>query len=204
MVAYKTGMEFDRKALGQLADTADRYHLGITDATADYLATRGITGAIIDQFKLGTCDDIHQGWLSIPYLRPSGVIGIKYRRITSGSPKYLNSGGTHLFNTADLDVADQSGEIAIAEGEIDAITASALAGVPCVGIPGATNWTGHQHWHELFRGYQRIWVLADPDGPGLELAAAIMDTLPAARLVRLPADVNDTYLIHGGIREFIK
>ena len=48
-----------------------------------------------------------------------------------------------------------------------------------------------------------VWILADPDEAGLGLAAAIMDILPAARLVKLPADVNETYMQHGEIRRFL-
>lgn len=198
-------MEFDRKTLTQYQVTAERYHAGITDQAVEYLADRGIVGSVLDDFLLGTCDDIYQGWLSIPYMRPSGVIGFKFRNLESdkGKRKYKNHGATHLFNTTDLDIADQSGEIAIAEGEIDTITASALCSVPCVGIPGADMWTGHPHWHELFRGYQTVWILADPDEAGLGLASAIMETLPAARLVRLPGDVNETYLAEGDIKGFM-
>jgi DNA primase len=197
-------MEFNRTALSQLQATAERYHNNLTDGTEEYLASRGITGAVVEQFLLGTCDDIHDGWLSIPYIRPAGVVWFNYRRLDGAKPKYMASGKKHLFNTADLDIADSSGEIAIAEGEIDTITASALAGVPCTGVPGATQWTGNPHWHELFRGYQRVWILADPDEAGLSLASAIMDTLPAARLVKLPGDVNETYLSEGDIGRYLK
>lgn len=198
-------MEFDRKALQQHQATAERYHDKITDETLEYLATRGILGSVVDEYLLGTCDDIHNGWLSIPYLRPSGVVGFKFRNLNpAAKPKYKNNGSVHLFNTSDLDIADQAGEVSIAEGEIDTITASSLCGLPCVGIPGATQWAGNKHWHELFRGYQRVWILADPDEAGLELASAIMDTLPQSRLARLPFDVNETYMKNGDIKEFMK
>lgn len=197
-------MDFDRKALELMQATAERYHTGLTEEMTQYLGDRGITPALAIKFLLGRCDDLHEGWLSIPYLRPSGVAWFNYRRMDGGKPKYMASGSKHLYNTADLEVADTTGEIAIAEGELDTIIASAVCGVPCVGIPGATQWTGNKHWHELFRGYQRVWVLADPDEAGLALASAILEVLPAARLVKLPGDVTDTYLTHGGIEEFMK
>lgn len=198
-------MEFDRKALSQHQATAQRYHENLSDTTIDYLESRGFGATEVEDFLLGTCDDIHNGWLSIPYLRPAGVVHFNYRNLTPGAkPKYASPGKKHLFNTSDLDIADQTGEIAIAEGEIDTITASALCDTACVGIPGATQWTGNPHWWELFRGYQRVWLLADPDEAGLGLASAIMDTLPAARLVKLPADVNDVYLAEGDIRRYLK
>jgi DNA primase len=184
--------------------TAERYHAGLTQEVIDYLAGRGIPREVADEYLLGVCDDIHEGWMSIPYLRPTGVIHFNYRRMGDGKPKYIGAGKKHLFNTAALDVADQSGEIAVCEGELDTIIATALCGVPAVGIPGATQWTGNPHWRELFVGYRRINILADPDEAGLGLASAILESLPAARLIKLPGDVNETYLAHGGIKEFIK
>jgi DNA primase len=196
---------FDRKALTALQATAERYHGGLTPEVIQYLAGRGINRDVADRFLLGVCDDIHDGWLSIPYLRgDAGVIWFNYRNLSGGKPKYMASGPKHLYNTGDLDLADMTGEIAVCEGEIDTITASALCGIPAVGIPGATQWTGNRSWHELFTGYKRVWVLADPDEPGLSLAAAIMEVLPAARLVRLPGDVNETYLAEGDLKGYLK
>lgn len=197
-------MEFDRKALGQMKARAERYHTNLTAEATRYLEDRGITPAIAIKYLLGICDDVYEGRLSIPYLRPEGVVWFNFRSLDGRAPKYIASGAKHLYNTAALDIADQTGEIAIAEGELDTITANDLCGVPCVGVPGATQWTGNRHWHELFRGYQRVWVLADPDDAGENLALAILESLPAARLVKLPGDVNETYLKTGGIKEFMK
>jgi len=196
-------MEFDRKALSQRLETAQRYHKNMDDAAYGYLKSRGISDIVAANFMLGISDDVYEGRLTIPYLRPSGVVWFNYRAMNGETPKYKAAGKKHLYNTADLDVADNTGEIAVAEGEIDTITASALCGVPCVGIPGATQWTGNPHWRELFTGYQRVHILADPDEAGIGLATAIMENLPQARLVKLPGDVNETYLKYGDIREFM-
>jgi len=199
-------VDFDRSALSQMQATAERYHENLLLSAEHllYLEGRGISEWLARQFLLGVCDDVHEGWLSIPYLRGPGVVWFNYRRLDGGKPKYMASGSKHLFNTIDMDTSDTSGEIAVAEGELDTIIASAACDVPCVGIPGATQWTGNRPWHELFRGYQRVSILADPDEAGLGLAQAIMDVLPAARLVKLPGDVTETYLQHGDIKEFIK
>lgn len=195
---------FDRSALSALQATAERYHGGLTQEVVSYLEGRGITREIADRFLLGVCDDIHDGWLSIPYLRSSGVIWFNYRNLTGSKPKYMAAGNKHLYNTGDLDLADMSGEIAICEGEIDTITASALCGIPAVGIPGATQWTGNRSWRELFTGYKRVWILADPDSAGLDLAAAILEDLPAARLAKLPGDVNEVFMHDGDLKGYLK
>lgn len=196
--------QFDRAALGHMQATAERYHRNLSEEASAYLEGRGITRELAEQYLLGTCDDLYPGRLTIPYLRPSGTVWFNFRSLGDDKPKYLASGSRHLYNTAALDQADETGEIAIAEGELDALVATELCGVPCVGIPGATQWVGNKHWRELFVGYPRIWMLADPDDAGRDLAEAILGSLPSARLVNLPADVNDTFLKHGGIKEFMR
>lgn len=196
-------MTFDRAAITAMKHTADRYHANLSPECREYLHGRGLTNELISDYRLGTCDDIHEGWLSIPYLRRNGVASIKFRRLDDDKPKYIGHGKPHLYNTAVLDRADDTGEIAICEGELDALVATSLCGVPAVGIPGATMWTNNRHWHELFTGYQRIHVLADPDEAGLSLASAILEVLPNARLVKLPADVNDVYLRHGSLKDYL-
>ncbi len=176
------------------AERSERYQANLTPQALEFLANRGITETIALKYRLGVSDDVQQGWLSIPYLRPKGVLWFNYRRLDDGKPKYCSPGAKHLYNTAALDLADQSGDIAICEGELDTIVATELFGVPAVGIPGATQWDGNPHWHELFRGYRRIWVLADPDTAGNGLAESVLARLPTARLVKLPADVNDCWL----------
>ena len=196
--------QFDRSLLKTLRERAERYNKNLSEEVIQHLSSRGITRALADEFLLGTCDDIHEGWMAIPYLRPNGVVWFNYRRMDDGKPKYMASGSKHIYNTAAFDIADSSGEIAISEGELDALIATRLCDVPTVGIPGNTQWTGNRHWRELFAGYQRVWILADPDEAGMLMAAGILEVLPAARLVKLPYDVNDTYLKTGGIKEFLK
>jgi DNA primase len=121
-----------------------------------------------------------------------------------GKPKYVASGERHLFNAAALDTADTTGEVAITEGELDAIVATELFGVPAVGVPGATQWDQHgRSWRRLFEGYQRIWILADPDKAGLELAEKLLESLKQARLVKLPGDVTETYLKGLNLRDLM-
>ena len=196
--------KFDRSALAQNQERAERYHANLDDSTVAYLEGRGITRDLADKYMLGICDDLYPGRLSIPYLRPSGVVWFNFRSLDGSAPKYIAHGAKHLFGTDALDVADETGEVFICEGELDRIIANDVCGLPTVGIPGATQWTGNRTWHELFVGYQRVWVLADPDDAGRQLAAAILDRLPAARLVNLPADVTDTYLQHGDLKEFVR
>src|ERR1017187_7310277 len=93
---------FDRSALKANQKKADRYHAGLTPEIEGYLAGRGIDKHMASLFRLGRCDDIHEGRLAIPYLRPSGTIWFNYRSLEGSKPKYMASGARHLYNTAAL------------------------------------------------------------------------------------------------------
>lgn len=77
----------------------------------------------------------------------------------------------------------------VSEGEIDAVTAT-VAGLPTVGVPGATSW--QDHWCEMFRGYKNVFVFTDGDAPGEKLGRTISKGLDNARIIHMPdgEDVN--------------
>lgn len=167
---------------------------------AAYLATeRGLSIDDVARFGLGYSGEtepgheIYGGRLVIPYLRylagAWSVVGLKFRRIGEGSgAKYLGDTRPRLFNT--VDAAENDDEIAICEGELDALTAS-VAGVPAVGVPGVDTW--RPIWNRIFAGYQRVWVFADGDQPGRDFAKMLTRELRAdVRTVRMPdgTDVN--------------
>lgn len=143
------------------------------------------------------------GMLSIPYRTPAGVVGIKFRRLDNGTPKYLWPTGQKigLFNVMDLH--KPSDTIAICEGEIDTIVLSGLVGIPAVGVAGVSQW---KPWFpKLFESYKRILIFADNDvkedgrNPGQELAKRIKEDLDYSTVVHLPdnQDVNDIFLASG-------
>ena len=188
-----------------LTETAHRYASQMDRQTASYLLGRGITKEAAATFHLGTVSDPapgHEhaaGCLSIPYRTPTGVVGIKFRKVDGGSPKYLWPTGQKIgmFNVVDLH--DSSDVIAICEGELDCLVMSALVGVPSVGIAGVTQW---KPWFQkMFEGFERIVVFADNDlkedgrNPGMELAKRIKEDLDKAVVVRLPEnkDVNQVF-----------
>jgi DNA primase len=192
-----------------LTDAAERYSSNLTPQAASYLSARGLTKEVKDTFLLGSVVDPaagHEhavGMLSIPYITPAGVVGIKFRRLDDGTPKYIWPTGQKigLFNVNDLHKT--SSTIAICEGEIDTIILSGVVGIPAVGVAGVSQWKA---WFpKLFEAYERIFIFADNDikedgrNPGQELAKRIKEDLDKAVIVGLPAnqDVNDVYLHHG-------
>jgi len=192
-----------------LTEAAERYYLNLTPQALSYLEARGITQAIAAKYLLGSVVEPSAGHehsvgrLSIPYLTPTGVVGMKFRTIDDGTPKYLYPTGQKvgLFNVNDLHI--YSDTIAICEGEIDTIILSGIVCIPSVGVAGVSQW---KPWFpKLFEGYSKVLIFADNDvkedgrNPGQELAKRIKEDLDKATVVMLPdnQDVNEVFLTHG-------
>ncbi|QFG04538.1 DNA primase [Mycobacterium phage Jeeves] len=189
-----------------LMEAATRYRSSLPGSpAAEYLASRGIP--LATPFGLGFVDEplpgheLYRGCLAIPYMRWSpwrgwSAASIRFRRLDDGKPKYMTLPGDkpRLYNTNAL--TNYSRDMAITEGEIDAITAE-LAGIPTVGVPGAQMWK--PHFRELFLGYRNVNILADGDEPGLEFAKQVAKTLPNARIIPMPdgEDVNSLVMTQG-------
>jgi DNA primase len=192
-----------------LTETVAKYHEALNAETASYLKSRGITKEVAATFLLGTVTnpapghEHAEGCLSIPYITKSGVVGVKFRKIDGGQPKYIWPTGQKIgmFNVKDLIIDTDT--MCICEGEIDTIILSGLCNIPAVGVAGVTQWK--EHFPIMFEGYKRIFVFADNDvkedgrNPGMELAKRIKEDLNSAVVVNLPEnkDVNDMFLMHG-------
>ena len=184
-----------------------------------YLKSRGLDGNLCRTFRIGAISEplagheMYRGWLTIPYVTPTGVIAIKARRIEDNTersvPKYmqLEGEGSHLYNVRDLH--KPSTFIVICEGEVDAMTMSYHVGVPCVAIPGVSNarqldrssptWSDPSVMRRIFEDYDSVVIVMDGDDPGKKAADHLHKAVRRARIVTLPvgSDVNSTYLEHG-------
>lgn len=193
-----------------LLEAAQRYAQAISPEVLDVLAARGISELVAAKFQLGTVyephngHEMHEGWLSIPYITASGsCVGFKFRRIDDGKPKYGSPTGqkAHLYNVCDITV--DSPHIVVCEGELDAVITSGVLGIPAVGVPGVAAWK--PHFPKLFNGYETIYVVGDNDikedgsNPGAEFAKRVANEVMNSVIVTLPPgmDINDYYLAHG-------
>lgn len=173
-----------------------------------YLEARGIPAEVADRWKLGFVLDPISGherfknYLSIPYLTRAGTVAIKFRCIQDHDckqekhPKYDSekNAGTYLFGA--MSFWKDSSIICVTEGELDAIAAD-VAGLPAVGISGATKWLSH--WQYCFEGYDEVIVLADGDEAGEKLTSNVMGSVHNGREVRFPdgEDVSSFLVKHG-------
>lgn len=188
----------------QLAQAAKGYKAALEGSPAEeYLADRGIHYGVAERFWLGYVADPMEGHdrfkgrLVIPYLTPSGVVGMRFRALGDEDPKYDSEAGqrTALYNVLDLHRSEPW--IAICEGELDALVMSGVVGVPAVGIPGVQHWlkkSGGPIWGRLFQDYQTVFIVMDPDGAGKKAIPEIARRVENPVVIDLPADVNDTVL----------
>lgn len=208
-------LEFPRVSPGKrdfLNHAAKTYYGYLKDSAkaATYLKNRGITGEAARDFKLGYVKeplenhDEMVGMLCIPFITPTGVSALRFRRIEGSGHKYHQELGTYtpLFNVRDLHRPET--HIAFCEGELDGLVMSALVGVPSVAVAGLGQWVKNGKFYKrILQDYDRVFVCMDTDdkGEGQKTAGQILRTLPNGVNIKLPFDVNDTFLQYG--REFI-
>jgi len=193
-------------------ETATETYSQQIDEAGRYLTSRGITKEAAHKHRLGFVASPmigHEdmvGRLSIPYVTPAGVVEMRFRAIDPNTnPKYLSRVGskTHMYNVKAFN--ERSEFIAICEGEMDAIVASSICGIPAVGVPGAQTW--QPSYRRAFQDYRKVFILADGDAAGQELAKKIVQAIDVAVVVTMPEgkDVNDIVMEEGpdGLRERI-
>lgn len=179
------------------------------EQVAPYLESRGIPLDAAKAWKLGYVaaplggHEDYAGRLAIPYLTPAGPLAIKFRCIahadcrTMNCVKYLGEPGEpdRLFGVWNLrkDVP----LIALTEGELDAVVATSVAGIPAVGIAGSTKW--RSYWAHLFEGYEEVVLLRDGDQAGKQMAENLGSKLHNLRVVKMPEghDVSSYVLAEG-------
>lgn len=179
---------------------ANAYHDQLSGDTGqtciDYLASRGFDGWELEPFRLGYVvdplpgDELYRGMLAIPYLTPSGVMGIKYRCILdhnckqNGHAKYSQPSGQkqRIYNVQ----AYFSGRpyVGVSEGEFDAICATVKLDIPTMGIPGGTQWkASRQFWSLVLRDFDKVIIFADGDDTGKAFARQVAEDAPYGSVI---------------------
>lgn len=194
-----------------LAQAALTYHTQLRELNGDarppvsaYLTDHAVMDwDILGKYQIGYVsaplqgDARFAGMLSIPYLTPSGVKGIKFRRITVDGPKYGQHDGQaqRLYNTQACFSAGE--EIGISEGEIDGIVATERLGVPTVGVPGALTWK--DEWNPVWKDFRCVLVWTDGDEPGRTMANRIAETIGwRAHLIFCPEGEDVASMVAAG------
>lgn len=178
-----------------------------------YLESRGLTKEAAQRFRIGYVEspalghDSYVGRIAIPYVTRAGVVTMRFRAMPGRDTfaKYLSlpEEPPRLYNPDAL--FRREDYIAICEGEFDTIATDTLAGVPAVGVAGTNAW--RSHWGQLFRGYSKVFVIADSDEvdektgerAGEKLLTHIRKSIRGTIPIHLPEghDANSFILEHG-------
>lgn len=175
------------------------------DEALGYLEARGISPEVARSVGLGVVrnplpgQEWMEGRLAIPYLTDYGPVNMNFRCMEDhkcdGHPKYAMWTGlsTNLYMVQSIGRANE--HIAVAEGELDALSLN-IAGIPAVGIGGATKWM--EHWNNIFEDFVRVYVFQDGDEAGEKFGTTLVREVGAIR-VALPGgeDVNSMLVKHG-------
>lgn len=178
------------------------------DRLASFLEPRGISREVAVIGRLGCPSEPipgferFVGWMSIPYITPTGVVAMKFRRLDEGTPKYDGPAGQRIRLYNVMALHSKGDTIVICEGELDALVCSHIVGVPAVGTWG-TNWLDHHP--RCFADFENVLIVADNDvkddgsNPGEKHAKHIQKTIPHSRIVMPPPgeDMNSWILRDG-------
>jgi DNA-binding transcriptional ArsR family regulator len=173
-----------------------------TRETAEPLRTFGIAELAdakrLDAEKLRAwgLTDLPDGGIEIPYRDTNGnTVAIRYRLALDGANRFRwRQGDTPcLYGLWRLDDWEFGSDLYLCEGETDALTLW-HAGLPALGIPGATAWKP-EWWRNLWE-FGRIVIIPDADKAGEQMTERLVATCPGhlrerMQVLRLPEGVKD-------------
>lgn len=216
-------LELSSQARTAMEEAAATYAAQLSEDALEYLVGRGLADAV-DSARLGqVCDPLpgheqYRGRLCIPFLSPNGVVALRFRALDDSKTKYLSMPGAQprIYNVNALHTG--SPVIAICEGEFDAL-ALTLAGLPAVGVPGASSW--QKHYPRVFADFARVFIITDNDvhevtneagekelapNPGQRLAEQIAKQVRNSTVIVPPpnVDVSDWLLRDGALEVLTK
>lgn len=205
-----------RRALGQ----ATRAYAANVAQAKDFLLGRGISGAMAGEAHLGYVyepqpgHERFRGMLAIPYITASGPIAIRFRCLCGGDckalghEKYDSPAGqpTRLYNSGVVATTHATTAL-ICEGELDAVVAQGLFGLPALAAPG-TQWK--EHWSRCFADFERVIIVADNDrrddgsNPGLKHAKNVRELIPMSEIAEPPLGMDLTEWIQSAGVETVR
>ncbi|MGD0764803.1 MAG: hypothetical protein ABR978_00655, partial [Dehalococcoidia bacterium] len=132
-----------------------------------------------------------QPCVDIPYLTADGQVAAVRKRLSlTTEPRFAWRKGDHPipYGLPKLGEAKAAGYVILLEGESDSWTLWA-AGLPALGIPGASTWRAG--WAADLEDIGTIYCWREPDAGGDTLAPKVAATFPDVRIIDSPPDVKD-------------
>jgi len=168
---------------------------------ADLAAAKGLPVAFLHD--LGVRDGIvgryRDPCVDIPYCDERGEVRAVHKRLRLvGEPRFIWRKGDHPlpYGLSRLGEARASERVILVEGDSDCWTLW-RAGIPALGIPGATQW--RPEWGARYlQGVDKVYVWHEPDGGGDTLVDKVIMDFPDVRVVEpmgMAKDASALYLL---------
>jgi twinkle protein len=168
----------------------------------EWLSNRGLTQATIDAFHVREDERKGNLYVLFPYLREGELINIKTRNIADKKEMRQEPGaepclfGWHLIDP-------KARKVAIAEGEIDAMTLHQV-GIPALSVnAGAGNHQWLDNDFERLERFSEIYLCYDSDEAGQKGAKEVANRigLERCKVVTFPKKDANEYLLAGATPE---
>jgi hypothetical protein len=158
-----------------------------------YAQAKGLDAQKLREWGL---TDLQGGGVEIPYRNDEGELhAVRYRLALEGANRFRWRKGDKptLYGLWRLDDWELGADLYLCEGETDTLTLW-HAGLPALGIPGATAWK--PEWWRSLREFGRIFLIPDADQAGEQMVQKLAETCPdhfqgKVPVLRLPAGVKD-------------
>ena len=172
-----------------LTDLARRFHRELPEGIRAYLNGRGIPNEMIDLSLIGW-----NGWrITIPIFNCDGELAFfkqaKDPDDKSDSPKMIAWPKGHLELYGWENLASDSSQIVICEGEFDRLVLEANGFKAVTSTGGARAFK--KEWAKEFESIPEVYICFDNDEAGRNGALSVGRLIPHAKLVELPNEVGD-------------
>jgi len=181
-------------------DLVERYHEAIPDHIRTYLHARGLTDALIAQYKLGWGQFYGRYWITIPIKNQDGDFAFFKLRLDPSKPektdkyRFYPAGSTATLFGWDM-LKNNTDMVVICEGEFDCMLLSSI------GIPAITSTAGagafKEEWIAHLKNLKKIHICFDKDEAGEKgaekLIASLDTSLPKTAIykITLPERMTD-------------
>lgn len=172
-----------------LRDTALRFHQCLPARLWQYLNSRGIRDRLIHAYLLGW--NGHR--ITIPIWNRQRQLAFfklaKDPEDMTESPKMLATPGASAELYGWERVLAKPEMMVICEGEFDRLVLEGQGFAAATSTGGAA--TFRTEWAEWFRDIPNVYICFDNDVPGQDGTVRVAHLIPHARIVRLPAEIDE-------------
>ena len=129
--------------------------------------------------------------VDMPYMNDGGEItAVRKRLRLTGKPRFIwrRNDKASLYGLWKLPDWREQGFVILVEGESDALSLW-QAGLPALGIPGASTWK--EAWKLHLQGLERVYIWREADQGGEALVPSVASDLPDVLIIEPPDGIKD-------------